>query len=221
MFCPSFNRKAVRQGKKDVESLMIIFLDTETTGLHPGQICQLSYIMQEKDKIKAKNFFFTVDYVEPSAYAVHGFSTGDLFTLSNGKRFSDFVDSIEQDFLTADVIVCHNTAFDFSFLRQEFLSAGKIFAPKGEFCSMKNGVCVCKLQRKLGNGYKYPKLSELCEHFEISDNEILKTCAKLFNEKAGYHDARFDATALFLAVCAGVKSGDYQSDMLKNLLTRE
>ena len=48
---------------------MIIFFDTETTGLIPGRIIQLSYIMQSETEVRAKNFFFAVEYVEPSAVA--------------------------------------------------------------------------------------------------------------------------------------------------------
>ena len=48
---------------------------------------QLSYIMQTKEEVSAKNFFFSVDYVEPSALAVHGFSVQKLKELSLGKEF--------------------------------------------------------------------------------------------------------------------------------------
>ena len=51
---------------------MILFFDTETTGLIPGRIIQLAYIMQTGTEIKSKCFFFAVEYVEPSAVAVHG-----------------------------------------------------------------------------------------------------------------------------------------------------
>ncbi|MBQ9709781.1 MAG: hypothetical protein IJV67_04100 [Clostridia bacterium] len=57
---------------------MILFFDTETTGLMPGRIVQLSYVMQTANEVRAKNFFFAVDYVEPSAQAVHGFSPQKL-----------------------------------------------------------------------------------------------------------------------------------------------
>ena len=69
---------------------MILYFDTETTGLHPGQICQLSYVMQTKEKVESKNFFFSVDYIEPSAQMVHGFSKQKLFDLSAGRNFGDF-----------------------------------------------------------------------------------------------------------------------------------
>ena len=37
---------------------MIIYFDTETTGLSPGGIIQLSYIMQDSNGVVGKNFFF-------------------------------------------------------------------------------------------------------------------------------------------------------------------
>ena len=78
---------------------MILYLDTETTGLRPGQICQISYIMQTKNSVVAKNMFFTVDSVEYGAYSVHGFSVEKLKELSKGKRFEDCVLEIKEDLL--------------------------------------------------------------------------------------------------------------------------
>ena len=46
--------------------MKILMFDTETTGLRPGQICQLSYIVIDNStkpyKVYGKNFFFSVDY---------------------------------------------------------------------------------------------------------------------------------------------------------------
>ena len=51
--------------------MKLLFFDTETTGIKPGSICQLSYITVDasaKPQITTgKNFFFTVDEMEPSA----------------------------------------------------------------------------------------------------------------------------------------------------------
>ena len=184
---------------------MIIYFDTETTGLYPGQICQLSYVMQSKHGTSSRNLFFTVDYVEYGALQVHGFSVEKLKSLSGGKRFSDFSEEIARDFASADLIISHNTAFDFSFMRAEFERLGQVFYTNESFCSMKNMTAVCKLPRKSGVGYKYPKLSELCKYLDISDSEIKLTAKKLFGESADYHDARFDTTAVYLAVNAGMK----------------
>ncbi len=183
---------------------MILYLDTETTGLNPGQICQLSYVIQEGNKARAKNFFFSVDYVERSALAVHGFSTEILGRLSGGKGFESFIDEIEKDFNNASVICAHNTSFDFKFLRKEFERSGRDFLPNADFCTMKKSVSACKLIRPNSGGYKYPRLNELCAHLGITDSEIQHFCKRLFGGEAGYHDARFDTTAVFLAVNKGI-----------------
>ena len=178
---------------------MILYLDTETSGLRPGQICQLSYVMQDKTKTVAKNMFFTVDFVEYGAYMVHGFSVENLRILSKGKRFSDYAKEIERDFESASVIVAHNTSFDMMFLRAEFERLFKTLPVNKEFCSMKNTTGLCKLPgRRLG--YKYPKLSELTCFLGITDTEIAIDSKRLFGEKAGFHDARFDTTAVYLAM---------------------
>ena len=179
---------------------MIIYLDTETTGLRPGNICQLSYIMQSGNKIKEKNFFFKVDFVEYGAFMVHGFSVEKLKALSGGKRFFDYIDEIEQDFLSAEKIITHNTSFDFMFLRAEFENANRFFDSSKGFCSMKNSVPICKLTRSNHKGYKYPRLAELCNYLGITDNQILDKTEEIFGENCGFHDARFDTTALFLSV---------------------
>ncbi len=176
---------------------MVLYLDTETTGLRPGNICQLSYVMQERDKVTAKNFFFTVDFVESGARAVHGFSVEALKKLSGGKRFYERLVEIERDLNSASVVVAHNVSFDIMFLRAEFEKQGVDLPIANEFCTMKRSTPICKLVRSSG-GYKYPKLAELCAHLGITDVEIAQTAKMLFGEVCGYHDARFDTAAVFL-----------------------
>ena len=184
---------------------MILYFDTETSGLRPGQICQLSYIMQDGDNLSARNIFFSVDYVECGAYAVHGFSKQRLDILSNGKKFKDFIDVIENDFKRADVVVAHNLSFDAMFMRAEFERLNRVFKANGEFCSMKISTPLCKIKKASGCGYKYPKLNELCAFLGVEDYKILSVAQKIFGAKCGYHDARFDTTALLLAVNAGLE----------------
>ena len=70
---------------------------------------------------------------------------------------------------------------------------------------MKNSITACKLIRPNSGGYKYPKLSELCAHLGITDQIIDRYSKALFGEKSSFHDARFDTTALYLAVNVGVE----------------
>ena len=167
--------------------------------------------MQNGESLTARNLFFTVDYMEESAQAVHGFSLEKLKKLSNGKKFADYIDIIGKDFCSADVVVAHNTAFDFSFMRAEFERLGRVFSVKKEFCSMKKSTPICKLVRASSGAYKYPKLSELCCHFGIGNEQISNALFKVFGASAGFHDARFDTTAVLLAVNKGMSEfGEYE-----------
>ena len=189
---------------------MILYFDTETSGLRPGNICQLSYVMQDKEEVKAKNFFFTVDYVEAGALSVHGFSVDFLRSVSNGKRFEYFIKEIKEDFERADLVVSHNTSFDFMFLSQEFIRCDEALYLKDHLCSMKKSTPLLGLRRSNSAGYKYPKLSELCAYFEISDVEIAKKVEEMFGEKTSFHDARFDTVAVYLCLNESlINHGDY------------
>ena len=57
--------------------MKLLFFDTETTSVKPGHICQLSYITVDTttkpQRTIGKNFFFTVDEMDPGAEEVHGF----------------------------------------------------------------------------------------------------------------------------------------------------
>jgi DNA polymerase-3 subunit epsilon len=133
---------------------MILFFDTETTGLMPGRIVQLSYVMQDKSEVRAKNFFFYVDYIEPSAIAVHGFTPEKLLTLSNGHTFSMDLEEIYDDFLAADLVVSHNFSFDLKFMIAEFLYHERQFRYRESLCTMKFFTDILRLPRSSNRGYK-------------------------------------------------------------------
>lgn len=196
---------------------MILYFDTETTGLYPGNICQLSYVMHDRAGVRAKNFFFKVDYVESGAFAVHGLSVPLLQKLSNGMDFSCRIDEIEKDFSNADIVVAHNISFDNTFMRTEFERLGRIYCPKAEFCSMKKMTPVCMLPKSRGFGYKYPKLNELCAYFGIDEFEAKETTKDLFGTDSTFHDARFDTTCVYLAMKAGIGRIDALNELEETL----
>ena len=186
---------------------MVLFFDTETTGLFPGEICQLSYIMQTKEKTEGKNFFFSVNNMSPEAQAVHGFSVEKLKELSLGKDFSFFLNEISKDFLAADVIIAHNFKFDEMFLRASFERNYDSFLYNESLCTMKTFTPICKLKRENHRGYKYPRLNELCAFFGITEGDVRDFTVKLFGENVGGHDARFDTAAVCLSVKRALQMG--------------
>ena len=153
--------------------MKILIYDTETTGLIPGNICQLSYIVKDSEAISAKNFYFKVSYVEPGAQRVHGLSVKMLDKLSNNKRFADACNEIKSDFEAADIVVSHNYDFDNRFLAAEFSKCNQTVKLKNGFCTMKYFTPICKIQGKRA-GYKYPRLEELAHYFNVNDKEIEK-----------------------------------------------
>ncbi len=190
--------------------MKLLFLDTETTDKSPGQICQLTYIIYDTDlpkenRVSAKNFFFSVDFVSDTAYNVHGFDVNTLKSLSGNLTFKDLYKLFKKDLTENDFILGHNINFDISFLRREFDRINVEFKPKNLFCSMNYFKNILKLKSSIGT-IKSPKLSELLEHLKITEENILNSTNKLFNSDETYfHDARFDTTALYLAIIKSIK----------------
>lgn len=201
--------------------MKMLFFDTETTGLRPGHICQLSYITVDTSSspytVNSKNLFFSVDYVEPSAEDVHGFSVELLQELSEGLTFNERYHEFLEDFLYSDIVIGHNVPFDIKFMEKEFSDCGIKFNPKKIFCTMKYYKDVCKLIRR-GTDYKNPKLVEVVEFLKIDNRYIEDMSNKLFNGAGDFHDARFDTTATYLIVVEGIKKGHIPPGYISNLV---
>ena len=179
---------------------MIIYFDTETTGLSPGGIIQLAYIMQDGENLTAKNFYFYNSYISPQSTLVHGVTVEKLHQLSGGKTFYDYADEIEADFEMADLVVAHNFPFDFNFMSTEFARCYKTFKFKEKLDTMRYFNAIVKIPKAGGKGYKYPKLCELASFFEIYDYDVSRLAIKLFKGTGISHDARFDIAQTYLCV---------------------
>lgn len=203
--------------------MKMIFFDTETTGLRPGSICQLSYILVDTsarpNKTIGKNIFFTVEYVEPTAEKIHGFSVENLYELSEGRYFEDRLEEFIEDFQSADILIGHNVNFDIKFLSSELECCGEELTPKHIFCTMNYYKDICNLKNSR-NEPKAPKLAEVVQFLNIEESSIDTLSKNLFNGTGNFHDARFDTTATYLIVTEGIKNGyippRYFSNMLKN-----
>lgn len=185
----------------------MLFFDTETTGLRPGNICQLSYIITIGEDIKPHNYFFKVDYIEPGAERIHGLSVRRLAALSNNKTFKDSFNGIREDFDTAELLIGHNISFDLNFIKSEFSRCGHDYSYNESLCTMRYFTDICKIPKANGYGYKFPKLEELTIFFGISNKDIISKTEEIFKSKSGYHDARFDAVATYLCYMKAFEKG--------------
>lgn len=203
--------------------MKLLFFDTETTSIKPGHICQISYIVvdatSKPQKTWAKNFFFTVDEMDPGAEQVHGFSLEKLYELSNGAYFEDIVWDFINDFVDADFIIGHNVNFDIRFLKHELEGLGEDYSPKNIFCTMNYYKDICKILKANGE-FKNPKLEELINFLNISKEQISKKADELFNGSGNYHDARFDTAATYLTVIEGMKKGYIPPGYFSNILKK-
>lgn len=181
----------------------IVILDVETTGDNYllDEICQMSYIILDKDLsiLKAKNFFFMVDYVHFKSNKKK-LNIDELKLLSNNKTFKDRYDEIFND-LNNNLIVCHKCDHDISFLKSEFMRVdNKNNFIYEEFCTMKYYTNILKLPSK-SFGYKYPKLMEIMPYLNIKRGDIKQKSKEIFNlpdDEINFHDSRVDSVATYL-----------------------
>lgn len=172
---------------------MILYIDVETNGIGtfrpPTQrVMQISWIYD-----KEYNFF--VNDVECVSDKVP-----HSITLEHCKKHGDSWDVIynelERCMKTADTVVSHNADFDISSIAYElkirksksyknYKKLVKRLLDTGSIeCTMQSSKDICKIP--LGNGYKYPKLEELYQHFfggcptglhdSLEDCRVMKMC---------------------------------------------
>lgn len=181
----------------------LLYLDTETTGFNPGQIAELSFILEENGTItQAKNYFFTVNHMDDDASKVTGLTVEGLKELSNGLTFKEVADELFQTF-TSNTLVAHNLPFDEKFLSMEFWRAGKQLLPAGRIDTMKHFTDICKLPNtRRKPGYKYPKLSEVADYYNVSLGKVMQYASMLFgSDCSGLHDSRVDTTLMYVCHC--------------------
>ena len=182
-----------------------IYLDTETTSTSPGQIAELSLIVEDYEThqyIGAYNYFFKGDDMTDGAFKVHGFSKEMLESLSDGKRFGDRYPEFKQ-YLDNACLVAHNEAFDESFLSMELWRLGISYSPKLRVCTMNYFKDIIKIPaRTMRYGkYKNPKLSEVLEYLHIDTAKVQEYTSTLFKcDSSSFHDSRFDTTAIYVII---------------------
>lgn len=191
-----------------------IYLDCETTGLTPGNICQLTTITEDSGKIvEAKNYFFTVNYITDGAAQLLNRDVEFYRKASNGLAFNSYADEIFEK-LNNNIVIGHNVKFDINFLSTELWRQNKVLKLAGSADTMletKDLIKIPAKNKKYGI-YKNPKLTEMAEYFNIEDSQIIKLIDKLFEKDSSensYHDSRYDTTVTFvcLNILREIRSG--------------
>ena len=180
--------------------MRILVFDTETSGLDPqwNVILQLSYQIVDSDSwvtIKAVNHYFSwpenKTRVTQEAINVNGLTEEVLAKkqLSNRKAaLEEFV--TDKD--SCDLLVAHNLEFDKKFIIASCREERVKFASSGwsqSYDTMKRTTKYCQIPKEWGNGYKWPKLTELADclgidysqlslHDSTGDVELTKQCFK-------------------------------------------
>lgn len=175
-----------------------IYFDTETSGFKPGQIGQLSAIIEENGKISGVNYFFEIDYINKDAEALLGRGLSFYKEKSNGLRFKDKAEEIKEIF-NGSVFVAHNLKFDENFLSSELWRCKLSAIPESRLDTMEYYKNILKLTNSYGR-IKNPSLAELVNGLNLDKEKIRQYCIKIFNsEDIDFHDARFDSTIVCIA----------------------
>lgn len=158
-----------------------VVIDTETSGLFDfskpadaeGQprLAHLAMIFvdEELGEEKRSEFFIRPDgwTLGEEVTKVHGLTTEYLIEV--GLPVSAVIAEYAQAIDDGYVVVAFNAQFDTKIMRGEMRRAeiDDRFDRTPNICVMRALVDICKVPKKTGKGFKFPKLSEACEHFKI------------------------------------------------------
>ena len=190
-----------------------IYLDTETTGFVPGQICELSMIVEDsyRNIVNAKNYFFEVEKVDKGASDVTGITAERSKELSLGLKFCDKADEI-YEIINKNMVVAHNINFDLKFVKTEFIRLSKrldIAATADTMTHFRDVLKIPNSPKALKYGpYKNPNLTELANYFKVDSDKVREYCIhELFKndetqlvKPIDFHDSRFDTAMMFICV---------------------
>jgi DNA polymerase-3 subunit epsilon len=139
-----------------------VVFDTETTGLEPGHVLQLAFVVVRGNGEMLEDYSTYVKrrFWRPGplgAHHVHGITRRHL---RSGVPMREALDQLEQACAGA-IPVAHNAAFDLTFLRAESQRLGRPLRLEPTLCSL-------KLSRSLDpQRSRRHKLANLVEHYGL------------------------------------------------------
>ena len=165
------------------QPIKVLVFDTETSGLPKDRnpsiydtdkwphVMQVSYVIyntgsgaleETYDAYIRLNSWVIVD---PVAEGIHGI-TREVMD-KKGIPIQDALIRLRDAFGRVDLCVGHNVSFDKRFILVEGIRNNMRMNFPPDYCTMKNGKDVCKIDYTFSNGtkgFKFPKLMELYEH---------------------------------------------------------
>jgi DNA polymerase III epsilon subunit-like protein len=163
--------------------MKVLVFDTETSGLpkerNPSiydtdkwpHVMQVSYIIYNTEtgeideKYDAYIKLNTWVIVDPVSEGIHGITREIMDT--KGVPIQEALVRARDALGKVDICVGHNVSFDKRFLIVEGIRNSIRMNFPADYCTMKNGKEICKIDFTFSNGakgFKFPKLMELYEH---------------------------------------------------------
>jgi len=163
--------------------MKVLVFDTETSGLpkerNPSiydtdkwpHVMQVSYIIYNTEtgeideKYDAYIKLNTWVIVDPVSEGIHGITREIMDT--KGVPIQEALVRVRDALGKVDICVGHNVSFDKRFMIVEGIRNSIRMNFPADYCTMKNGKEICKIDFTFSNGekgFKFPKLMELYEH---------------------------------------------------------
>ena len=175
-------RDSIRN-RKSKQKMKVLVFDTETSGLpkerNPSiydtdkwpHVMQVSYIIYNTEtgeideKYDAYIKLNTWVIVDPVSEGIHGITREIMDT--KGVPIQEALVRVRDALGKVDICVGHNVSFDKRFIIVEGIRNNIRMNFPADYCTMKNGKEICKIDFTFSNGekgFKFPKLMELYEH---------------------------------------------------------
>lgn len=189
-----------------------IFFDTETNGLPEDakigahrepdswpELVQIAWVVTDDDfnTLSEKSYIIYPEgwRVSKTSTEIHGISNAQA--MKEGRDLKEVLTEFEQDYLNAELAVCHNLAFDENVLVAAFARAG-IKSPMKKvdrLCTMRVSCQYVGIENNWGK-YKWPKLGELYKratgkYFEETHNAYQDVKGLIEAYKAMVADSSF------------------------------
>ncbi len=146
-----------------------IVLDTETTGLDPGQghkIIEIGCVELVDRKPTGRHLHLYINperEIDAGALAIHGISNA---MVADKPLFAAIADTFIEFVRDAELII-HNAPFDIGFLNHELNSLKRAYLPMNEYCQILDTLA---LARKKHPGQKN-NLDALCKRYTVDNSQ--------------------------------------------------